>query len=97
MADEKKRDDVELGEKQPNGHFEAASRPPSSTMQGPPIPIPSVANNPLVSILTYCGSSILMTVANKYVVSGRNFNLNFFLLFVQVRTTIRGLRVLSSY
>ncbi|KAK3715379.1 GDP-mannose transporter into the lumen of the Golgi [Vermiconidia calcicola] len=83
MADEKKRDDVEPGEKQPNGHFDAASRPPPSTMQGPPIPIPSVANNPLVSILTYCGSSILMTVANKYVVSGRNFNLNFFLLFVQ--------------
>lgn len=35
-------------------------------------------------ILSYCGSSILMTVANKYVLSGLNFNMNFLLLAVQV-------------
>lgn len=36
------------------------------------------------AIITYCASSIFMTLINKYVVSGSNFNLNFFLLFVQV-------------
>lgn len=46
---------------------------------------PSLANSPLVAILSYCGSSILMTVTNKYVLGGRDFNLNFFLLCVQVR------------
>jgi len=43
-----------------------------------------VANNALFPILSYCASSILMTVTNKYVLSGLNFNLNFFLLMVQV-------------
>ena len=45
----------------------------------------SLANSPMVAILSYCGSSILMTVTNKYVLGGRDFNLNFFLLCVQVR------------
>ena len=83
MADEKKRDfTIELGDKQPSGRFEAAPRPPPPSAHSNSMA--AVANNPLISILTYCGSSILMTVANKYVVSGTNFNLNFFLLFVQV-------------
>lgn len=42
------------------------------------------SNNALFPILAYCGSSILMTLTNKYVLSGLNFNLNFFLLMVQV-------------
>lgn len=47
-------------------------------------PNASLANSPMVAILSYCGSSILMTVTNKYVLGGRDFNLNFFLLCVQV-------------
>lgn len=47
--------------------------PPSSNFSG------------ALPILSYCGSSILMTVANKYVLSGLNFNMNFLLLAVQVR------------
>ncbi|RLV92550.1 GDP-mannose transporter [Spathaspora sp. JA1] len=43
----------------------------------------SISNSGPVSILAYCLSSILMTVTNKYVLSGFNFNLNFFLLAVQ--------------
>lgn len=85
MSDDKKRDyAIELGDKAPNGTFQAESRPPPSTMHQQSATMKSVVDNPLISILTYCGSSILMTVANKYVVSGTNFNLNFFLLFVQV-------------
>ena len=37
-------------------------------------------------ILSYCASSIIMTVTNKYVLSGLDFNLNFLLVAVQVRT-----------
>lgn len=44
-----------------------------------------VQNNPGISILAYCLSSISMTVVNKYCVSGKNWNLNLFYLAVQVR------------
>ncbi|KKY38634.1 putative gdp-mannose transporter [Diaporthe ampelina] len=42
-----------------------------------------VQNNPGVSILAYCLSSISMTVVNKYCVSGKNWNLNLFYLAIQ--------------
>lgn len=45
---------------------------------------PTVPSSPLVPILSYCGASILMTVTNKYVLGGADFNLNFFLLCIQV-------------
>jgi len=43
----------------------------------------SAKNQGTLSILSYCASSILMTVTNKYVVSGLDYNLNFLLLAVQ--------------
>ncbi|CCK68493.1 GDP-mannose transporter KNAG_0B00440 [Huiozyma naganishii CBS 8797] len=46
-------------------------------------PWASVANSGPISILSYCGSSILMTVTNKFVVNLENFNMNFVMLFVQ--------------
>lgn len=42
------------------------------------------ANEATIAILSYCCSSILMTVTNKYVLSGHSFNLNFFMLGIQV-------------
>ncbi|KAH9967328.1 hypothetical protein BC827DRAFT_1173270 [Russula dissimulans] len=36
-----------------------------------------------LSIASYCLASILMTVVNKFVVSGRNFSMNFLLLCIQ--------------
>jgi GDP-mannose transporter len=48
-------------------------------------PSAALSNNPILPVLAYCGSSIMMTVMNKYVLSGLDFNLNFFLLLVQVR------------
>lgn len=87
MADEKKRDDdyaVEMGERRtPNGHFNAEPKPAPPSAQAMSN-MTSITNNPAISIMAYCGSSILMMVANKYVVKGTNFNLNFFLLAVQV-------------
>lgn len=44
-----------------------------------------IDNSPPASIISYCLSSISMTVVNKYVVSGTSWNLNFFYLAVQVR------------
>lgn len=83
MADEKRRDsnDVELGER--NGRtFNEALREPVRYSPAPPS---SLANHPLLPIGSYCLSSIMMTIMNKYVVSGTNWNLNFLLLAVQVR------------
>ncbi|GAB7362054.1 hypothetical protein MBLNU230_g2088t1 [Neophaeotheca triangularis] len=78
MADEKKRDfTIELGEKQPTGSFNAEPKP---TMPSPPT---LNTSSPIVPVLAYCGSSILMMVTNKYVLSGTGFNMNFLLLCVQ--------------
>ena len=38
----------------------------------------------IVALLTYCVSSILMTVTNKYVLSSLHFHMNFLLLAIQV-------------
>ena len=79
MAEGKRRDDytIEMGER--NGsHFESPK-----ISRSPVPPIASVTNNPILPVLSYCGSSILMTVLNKFVLSG-DFNLNFFLLAIQV-------------
>jgi GDP-mannose transporter len=45
------------------------------------------SSSPVFPILSYCAASILMTVTNKYCLNGRDFNLNFFLLMVQVSET----------
>lgn len=79
MSDEKHRLDTE---KQTDpGRYSPSPRPkmPAATPS-----TAAVASSSLWPILSYCASSILMTVTNKYVLSGLNFNLNFFLLAVQV-------------
>ena len=43
----------------------------------------NVANSGPISIVSYCASSILMTVTNKFVVNRNDFNMNFVMLFVQ--------------
>jgi GDP-mannose transporter len=82
MSDDKKSDDYRVD--MPSGKdFRAASplpRSSSSSRAGGP----SITENPVAAVLAYCGSSIMMTVTNKYVLSGVDFNLNFFLLCVQV-------------
>lgn len=82
MAEDKRSDDytVEMNKlDQGNKEFEAAPPPTPS-----PRASPSVSNNPALPVLAYCGSSIMMTVMNKYVLSGLDFNLNFLLLCIQV-------------
>ena len=88
MADNKKRDDlvIDLGEKQ---GFNSPMRSPMIDHPrtpgiAPPQMPAAVSNNPIFPVLSYCASSIMMTVTNKFVLSGTGFNLNFFLLCVQV-------------
>lgn len=57
----------------------------------------SIANSGPISILSYCASSILMTVTNKYVLSGYSFNLNFFLLAVQSIVCIACIGSLKAF
>jgi GDP-mannose transporter len=80
MADNRKPDEyaIEMEKLDQNKNFQP---PPPPQPRSPPSS--PVANNAALSVLAYCGSSILMTVMNKYVLSS-DFNLNFFLLFVQV-------------
>ncbi|KAI1412978.1 UDP-galactose transporter [Hypoxylon sp. FL1857] len=55
-----------------------------------------IENSPAISILAYCLSSISMTVVNKYVVSGAEWNLNFFYLAVQSIVCIVTIVVLKQ-
>jgi len=80
MSDDKKSDDYRVD--MPSGKEFSAPTPLPRTASARSAP--SVTENPVAAILAYCGSSILMTVTNKYVLSGVDFNLNFFLLCVQV-------------
>ncbi|RHZ78150.1 hypothetical protein Glove_167g51 [Diversispora epigaea] len=48
-------------------------------------------------ILTYCGASILMTVTNKYVLSGYDFNMNFLLLCIQSIVCVCLLQVFKLF
>jgi GDP-mannose transporter len=87
--DDKKRDEayaIELPDR-PNGQPLPAVRRMSRVL---PSSVSSITNNPMLAILGYCGSSILMTTTNKFVLSGLDFNLNFFLLLIQVRADIDG-------
>lgn len=77
MADDKKHDE----KMDQSSRFEPAPHTPSSR---PSSSSSSLSNNAALPVLAYCGSSIMMTVMNKYVLSGLDFNLNFFLLLVQV-------------
>lgn len=78
MSDEKRRDyAIEMNDSK-RGPSPSPPRMSGSNSAS------SLAGNPVLPVLAYCGSSILMTVTNKYVLSGLDFNLNFFLLCVQV-------------
>jgi len=53
------------------------------------------SNEATIAILSYCCSSILMTVTNKYVLSGHHFNLNFFMLCIQSSVCIITIKTLK--
>lgn len=65
---------------------EASSQRPASqhSDRNPPPPASGLVNSPSASILGYCLASISMTVVNKYIVSGSEWNLMFLYLAIQV-------------
>lgn len=68
-------------------------RPPSRRSAGAVPNMSKLDNSPLLSIVSYCFSSISMTVVNKYVVSGNFWNLNFFYLAIQAIVCIIAITV----
>ncbi|KAL8674370.1 MAG: hypothetical protein Q9168_001230 [Polycauliona sp. 1 TL-2023] len=94
MADGKKTDDYDLRDV---GNSSKGYEPPMNTPRSAgSAPIIAATNNPVFPILSYCGSSILMTVTNKYVLSGFGFNLNFFLLAVQSIVCVVAIQMCKS-
>ncbi|KAJ6012958.1 hypothetical protein N7499_012442 [Penicillium canescens] len=94
MVEDKKSDDytVEMNKLDQGKQFEAAPPPTPS-----PRTVPSaMSNSPVLPVLAYCGSSIMMTVMNKYVLSGLDFNLNFLLLCVQSLVCIVAIQTCKS-
>ncbi|KAF8472491.1 hypothetical protein BDZ91DRAFT_435510 [Kalaharituber pfeilii] len=87
MAEKEKNDfRVDMPDRSP-------PRTPRGGSAGPPA---AVINSPILPILSYCGASILMTVTNKYVLSGYDFNLNFFLLCVQSVVCVMAIQTCKS-
>jgi GDP-mannose transporter len=84
MASDKKSDDNTMEMGSVDASSKAFDPPVTQQPRSAPNPSSSASNNAVLPVLAYCGSSILMTVMNKYVLSGLDFNLNFFLLCVQV-------------
>ncbi|KAK4177069.1 putative GDP-mannose transporter [Triangularia setosa] len=83
----KKNEDIEMrggddfgGEKDP---FLGRASPSAHRVRQEPGLLDKLDHNPGASILAYCLASISMTVVNKYVVSGSEWNLNFFYLAIQ--------------
>ncbi|RVD88163.1 uncharacterized protein DFL_002358 [Arthrobotrys flagrans] len=82
------RDDIRMKE------FNVPMPPMSPPPRPPPPQNPnSQSNSGTIAIASYCGASILMTVTNKYVLSGYSFNLNFFLLIVQSTVCVVGIEI----
>jgi GDP-mannose transporter len=63
---------------------EKKSNSQQSTLVAPSGVHLSPAARAILPIASYCFASILMTVTNKYVLSGYEFNMNFLLLTIQV-------------
>ncbi|OAL51046.1 UDP-galactose transporter [Pyrenochaeta sp. DS3sAY3a] len=94
MSDDKKSDDYRID--MPAGKEFRAPSPLSRAPSAHRSSASSVTENPVAAILAYCGSSILMTVTNKYVLSGVDFNLNFFLLCVQSVVCVAAISICKA-
>lgn len=72
------------GRPNPLRSFRSNSQPPSHVNKMSEFA--RIENSPIVSVVAYCIASISMTVVNKYLVSGSDWNMNFLYLAIQVRT-----------
>lgn len=62
-----------------------------------PTSVSSLDNSRGASVVSYCLASMSMTIVNKYVVSGNNWNMNLLYLAVQVRAPISSRLFISPY
>ncbi|KAF8416522.1 hypothetical protein EV426DRAFT_710289 [Tirmania nivea] len=85
-----------MAEKEKQDYRVEMGSPPRSPRMSAGGPATSTTSNPIFPILSYCGASILMTVTNKYVLSGYDFNLNFFLLCVQSVVCVMTIQACKS-
>ncbi|KAI8339321.1 hypothetical protein BD560DRAFT_377757 [Blakeslea trispora] len=82
-----------MGETKPDYSVVIDQEPEQQTKQQNTVVAPSgIKLSPgmraILPIASYCGASILMTVTNKYVLSGYDFNMNFLLLTIQNLTCV---------
>ncbi|KAI0400945.1 hypothetical protein F4802DRAFT_582441 [Xylaria palmicola] len=104
MSDKKNEDYAirmpESGSRSPFGGEKDPFIPPRPSRGAPHASFSSrlakVENNPSASILAYCFASISMTIVNKYVVSGSEWNLNFFYLAIQSIVCIVTIQILKQ-
>ncbi|OAX83603.1 GDP-mannose transporter [Emergomyces africanus] len=95
MPDDKKNDNyvVDMDKLDTNNKRFDAPPPPQPRL---PSSSRSYTHSSALPIFCYCCSSILMTVTNKYVLSGTSFNLNFFLLCVQSVVCVVAIQTCKS-
>ncbi|KLJ09467.1 GDP-mannose transporter 1 [Blastomyces silverae] len=95
MADDKKNDNYAIDMDKLDANNKRFDAPPPSQ---PRLPSSRSSHTPssVLPVFSYCCSSILMTVTNKYVLSGTSFNLNFFLLCVQSLVCVAAIQTAKS-
>ena len=77
---ENEKDDYP-GRPNPLRSFRSGSPTPNATKK---VDLVRVENSPVLSVISYCIASISMTVVNKFLVSGSDWNMNFLYLAIQV-------------
>ncbi|CAG8566900.1 6034_t:CDS:2 [Paraglomus brasilianum] len=65
--------------------------------QSQPTPSEQSYIKSMLPVACYCSASVLMTITNKYVLSGYDFNMNFFLLTVQAAVCVLFLNVFKTF
>ncbi|EGG09116.1 uncharacterized protein MELLADRAFT_115827 [Melampsora larici-populina 98AG31] len=70
--------------------------PSYTTHHSTPSSVDPILNHPALPVLSYCAASILMTVVNKFVVSGHHFTMNFLLLTIQSAVCVTCVAISKS-
>ncbi|PGH28661.1 GDP-mannose transporter [[Emmonsia] crescens] len=96
MADDKKNDKYAIDMDKLDTSNKRFDAPPPPQPRVPSSSRSSYGHSSALPVFCYCCSSILMTVTNKYVLSGTSFNLNFFLLCVQSLVCVAAIQTCKS-
>ncbi|KAL1889807.1 GDP-mannose transporter into the lumen of the Golgi [Sporothrix stenoceras] len=86
---ENEKDDYP-GRPNPLRSFRSGS--PTTSHAAKRIDLARIENSPVISVVAYCIASISMTVVNKYLVSGSDWNMNFLYLAIQSMVCVACIR-----